>query len=290
MEDYHKLWDECLTKMQPYVKPAHLFDTWFRPVKIESYDPDKNIIMLCVPSVYVYEYIETYQIRLLTWAVNEVFKPGASLRYRILQNACGNPVEYTIDARTHRPHIKVATVPDGSPSGCTPAALLRTELSKHVSAPLQWLPAYDNIAWWLSDNKGRGLLCMGASGLGKTVICTRVLPAIIQQRGIVQCNATDMARRIDELLKAPCVIIDDLGKEDQRYFGNTDKSFFKLCNAAVQEGKLLIITTNLTTMPVQPEYRHLYPESIQERYGHEVLSRLRSLVLPVFFEGQNMWA
>jgi len=279
MEDYRKLWDDCLAKMQPYVKPAHLFDTWFRPLTIESYDREKNTIVLCVPSVYVVEYMETYQFKLLAWAVNETFAPGVHLNYHILQNASGNPVDYTIDARTHRPHIKVADAADR----------LRAEMSKHVSGPLQWLPAYDDIAWWLSDNKGRGLLCMGASGLGKTVICSRALPSILQQHGIVLCQATDMARRIDELLKAPCVIIDDLGKENKRYFGNPDKSFYKLCNAAVEEGKLLIITTSLTTTPVQPEYRNLYQDSIEEHYGPEVLSRLRSLVLPVFFEGRNMW-
>ena len=271
MEDCNKLWNDCLAKMRQYVKP-HIFDTWFRPIVCESYDPNASTVLLRVPSKYIIDYIEEYHLRMLSWALNEVFKPGVRLQYHIMQNADGLPVDFTIDAAACRTYLKVTDAEQR----------MREELGKCIKGEVKWLPAYDRIARWLTDNKGRGLLCVGTNRVGKSIICQRVLPAILQQRGIVQCQATDMAPRIDELTRARCVIIDDLGKEDEWYFKNRNNSFYKLCAAAERTGTLLIITTNLSTTPVSDPR---YPDSIENRYGPEVLSRLRSLVLPVLFEG-----
>ena len=42
-----------------------------------------------------------------------------------------------------------------------------------------WLPEYDIIVEWLTDNKGRGLLAYGNVGRGKTIILGKVIPTII---------------------------------------------------------------------------------------------------------------
>ena len=277
MKDYTQLWNGCLEKMRQYVTPE-IFATWFRPVGLESYDPKENAVLLRVPSVYVYEYIEAYHVRMLKWALSETFGQGVKVQYRILQNADGIQADYVLDTRAHRTYIKMEDA----------GARLRSEMERCLGERMQWLPAYDRVARWLTDNKGRGLLCVGTSGLGKTVLCRDVLPVILQQRGLVQCMAADMAAHLDGLLKAPCVILDDLGKESSRRYGEADRSFLRLCDAAERDGKLLVITTNLSTTPSPEQYRHLFPQSIEERYGPEVLSRLRSLVLPVLFEGDDM--
>lgn len=43
-----------------------------------------------------------------------------------------------------------------------------------------WLPEYDEVANWLTDNKGMRLFCMGNCGRGKVTICMQVLPCIMQ--------------------------------------------------------------------------------------------------------------
>ena len=43
----------------------------------------------------------------------------------------------------------------------------------------EWLPEYEEIATWLSDNNGRGLLCHGNCGRGKSLIS---LPLLIFTR------------------------------------------------------------------------------------------------------------
>ena len=49
--------------------------------------------------------------------------------------------------------------------------LLQQGLQYFLGDSAQWLPCYDEIAAWMTDNQGRGLLCMGNCGLGKTLIC-----------------------------------------------------------------------------------------------------------------------
>ena len=275
MENYQEKWEQCQRLIQQQLQDPWIWSTWFQSMTFESYDPKQNRLLLQVPSTYVYQFVEHYYVRLMKKVITETFGSGVSLSYRILQNAAGRTADFTLDATACRTFIKV---PDA-------AARLREEMSRHVRGELRWIPAYDRVARWLSDNKGRGLLCCGTNGLGKSIICQRVLPAILQQDGIVQCQATDMASRIDELTKAGCVIIDDLGKDDLKRFGQKDTSFYRLCSAVEQRGSLLIITTNLSTTPVSDPR---YPDSIEHRYGSEVTSRLRALVLAVEFTGPDL--
>ena len=86
------------------------------------------------------------------------------------------------------------------------------------------------------------------------------------------------------------MIIDDLGKEPRKHYGDIDNSFFELCNNAERTGQLLIITTNLSTTPLSPGHpnAHLYPDSILTRYGQDVISRLRAITTVVEFLGGDM--
>ena len=53
----------------------------------------------------------------------------------------------------------------------------------------EWLPEYEEIASWLSGNNGRGLLCHGNCGRGKSLICWKIIPLLLNHycRKIVAC-------------------------------------------------------------------------------------------------------
>ena len=53
----------------------------------------------------------------------------------------------------------------------------------------QWLPEYDEVVNWMTGNKGRGLLCFGNCGRGKTLICGKILPLLLNHycRKVVSC-------------------------------------------------------------------------------------------------------
>ena len=284
MEDYSKLWKDCLAMIREKYgdKFRHWFDVWFGDVRFESYDPDTHVLLIQVPSQYVYEYLEMNGAKDIRWATHEVFKDSITFKYRILREPTFAEVatylqQQGYDSRKDPYHIRIDNARKRMEDG----------LHYFLKDQAQWLPGYDKIADWLADNKGRGLLCVGTTGRGKSLLCQQILPVILGNGGrpIASIAATDLKSRLDELLHEKIVIIDDLGKEPRKYFGNVDNSFFELCNNAERTGNLLIITTNLSTTPSD---RALYPESIQERYGAEVLDRLKSITRMVRLEGESL--
>lgn len=284
MEDYSKLWKDCLAMIREKYgdKFRHWFDVWFGDVRFESYDPDTHVLLIQVPSKYVYEYLEMNGAKDIRWATHEVFKDSITFKYRILREPTFAEVatylqQQGYDSRKDPYHIRIDNARKRMEDG----------LHYFLKDQAQWLPGYDKIADWLADNKGRGLLCVGTTGRGKSLLCQQILPVILGNGGrpIASIAATDLKSRLDELLHEKIVIIDDLGKEPRKYFGNVDNSFFELCNNAERTGNLLIITTNLSTTPSD---RALYPESIQERYGAEVLDRLKSITRMVRLEGESL--
>ena len=284
MEDYSKLWEDSLAMIREKYgdKFRHWYDVWYGDVRFESYDPDSHVLLIQVPSKYVYEYLEMNGAKDIRWATQEVFKDSITLNYRILREPTFAEVatylqQQGYDSRKDPYHIRISNARKRMEDG----------LHYFLKDQAQWLPGYDKIADWLADNKGRGLLCVGTTGRGKSLLCQQILPVILGNGGrpIASIAATDLKSRLDELLHEKIVIIDDLGKEPRKYFGNVDNSFFELCNNAERTGNLLIITTNLSTTPSD---RAIYPESIQERYGAEVLDRLKSITRMVRLEGESL--
>lgn len=282
MESHQELWQQCLQMISNRVD-RRAYDVWFAPVVCESFDTQERTVLLQVPSRYVYEYLEQCQIALLHDVLDTVFRPvcggDVKLSYRIRKEQQAPQAAFTCPAV---PQIEKIAVPDARDR-------LEKGLRYYLKDRAVWLPCYDQVAEWLGDNKGRGLLCVGTSGLGKTLVCEKILPVILGHR-IKTVTAREMGEQIDDLLKERCVIIDDLGHEPVEYkkYGNVRRPFFELCDAAERNGILLIVTTNLSTTPVREELRDKYPMSIQERYGTEVMSRLRAVISVVPFRGEDM--
>lgn len=156
-----------------------------------------------------------------------------------------------------------------------------------------WLPGYDEIAAWLSDNKGRGLLLQGTPGLGKTLICQNILPMIIHQHTRIipaSCTAYEMNKGIDALLQAHCIIVDDIGVEsaDTKTYGNQRYPFCELVDAVERYNKLLIVTTNLCTTHVTDPATGVTVPSIEDRYGERTLDRLRATTSVVRLQGKSL--
>lgn len=288
MENYEQQWAACLAMIREKYgeKYHHWHDVWYGDVCFESYDHDSHTLLVQVPSKYVYEYLEMHGVKDLRWATREVFGVDVALQYRIRQEP-----QFADIADYLRQHSAYDSRRDPYNIRVTDAEKrLRDGLHYFLHDDAQWLPAYGHIAAWLQDNKGRGLLCLGTPGVGKSLICQKVLPVILGNGGrpIASVSATELHDRLPELLKERIVIIDDLGKEPAKHYGNADRSFFELCNNAERTGQLLIITTNLSTTPVSDHWRSQYPLSIEERYGTEVLDRLKVITRMVIVDGTSL--
>ena len=273
MEDFY--WKECLEHIRRNVD-EWTYETWFSTISLGRYDGKNCTLELVVPSPFVYKYIEHYYRVLMYKTICKVFGADIQLLYSVSPDVTvrrGGDVFSPIPQRTH---INVSDA----------AKRMKEGLRQILGEGYDWLPAYDEVAEWLTDNHGKGLLCVGASGLGKTLITHRILPALLGCN-VRTVTAQEMNSSIDDLVKERCIIIDDLGKEPVETWINYRRRtpFFDLCDAAEKQGIMLIITSNLSTTPVtDPRYQ----DSIKRRYGNEVLSRLRTLTSLVQFEGQDM--
>lgn len=141
------------------------------------------------------------------------------------------------------------------------------------------LPSYEKITKWLSDNEGRGLYLHGMCGIGKSFIGRYVIPSILHTycRLNVKCmSMTEANRDIDKALGYKLLSLDDLGTEgDSNVYGNKRHAFDEIIDSAERDGKLLIVTTNLT------------PEEVTSRYGERVMDRIKSTTCRVLMKGKS---
>lgn len=144
----------------------------------------------------------------------------------------------------------------------------------------RWLPEYNEIVAWLSGNNGRGLLCYGNCGRGKSLICGKIIPLLLNYycHKIVNCyDAQRMNANIDLVKQKKIIYIDDVGTEDVSVkYGERRMAFPELVDDAEKCGKLLIVTTNLSL------------SEISEKYGERTMDRLVAITTWVKFKGESL--
>lgn len=144
----------------------------------------------------------------------------------------------------------------------------------------EWLPEYEDIVSWLSDNRGRGLLCYGNCGRGKTVICGKIIPLLLNHycRKIVACYDSQLINAdIDAVKQKHIIYIDDVGTENMSVkFGEKRLAFCEIVDEAEKRGKLLMLTTNLSL------------DEISQKYGERTMDRLVAITTRVKFIGKSL--
>jgi DNA replication protein DnaC len=157
--------------------------------------------------------------------------------------------------------------------------ILREGIKYYMKEQSKWLPEYSEIVKWISNNEGRGLLCLGNCGLGKTLICGKILPIILNfycKKLVSIYDAQQMNANIDAVKLKHIIYIDDIGTENISVkYGERRLAFAELVDEAEKRGKLLIITTNLSI------------DEIREKYGERTLDRLKGITKTVLFTGQS---
>lgn len=172
--------------------------------------------------------------------------------------------------KTHKVSIKIENA----------RTLLLRGLKYFFGDGAKWLPEYEKLAEWLSDNKERGLLCAGDGGRGKTFVCERIILPIISSQypydRISKIRAYTIAKDYNDIL-GTILFVDDIGVErDAHNYGERLNVFNQIVDDVERNGWLLIVTTNLTI------------EEIREKYGERTLDRLKALTKPIVFKGESL--
>ena len=145
---------------------------------------------------------------------------------------------------------------------------------------IQFLPEYEKVIEWLTDNKSKGLIMGGANGRGKSLIGEYIIPSILRHvmGKVVNCyKSTEINQNLDVIMTKKYVYIDDMGVEDKKSdYGSVRWAIPEIIDNAEKFGKLLIISTNLSS------------KDIAEKYGHRTYDRIFSICHPVKFEGDSM--
>jgi DNA replication protein DnaC len=179
--------------------------------------------------------------------------------------------------------------------------LLADGLAYAIGPTAQWLPEYDQVAEWLSDNQGKGLMCIGDCGRGKTVITRDILPLVF--KNYIQVHDTqadywyhpvysyfqakELKSRWDEIVRGKIICIDDVGTEPiAKVYGETHNYFSELVDLCNDRDKLLICSTNLTHAQLfgGEEDGIVYPARCDQR----TFSRLVGNTVRVYFEGDDL--
>ena len=179
--------------------------------------------------------------------------------------------------------------------------LLMRGLAYAIGPTAQWLPEYDAVADWLADNQGKGLMCIGDCGRGKTIITRDILPLVF--KNYIQIHdaqadywfhpvysyfqAKELKSRWDEIVRGKIICIDDVGTEPiAKVYGETHNYFSELVDLCNDRDKLLICSTNLTQAQLfgGEEDGIVYPARCDQR----TFSRLVGNTVRVYFEGEDL--
>ncbi len=77
------LWDNCLNIIKDNVSEQQ-FATWFKPIAFRSFKPATREILVEVPSMFVYEYLEENYVDLLRKTLTRFFGEGIKLNYSVV--------------------------------------------------------------------------------------------------------------------------------------------------------------------------------------------------------------
>ena len=139
---------------------------------------------------------------------------------------------------------------------------------------------YDEVASWLTDNEGKGLLLMGNCGRGKSLLATKVLPLLINtccRKMVSTYTAMQMNMKPDSVMSKHLICVDDIGTEgESMLYGNRRMVVAELADAAEREGKMLLLTTNMSV------------DELRQKYGERTIDRLRVITKPIVFMGESL--
>lgn len=146
--------------------------------------------------------------------------------------------------------------------------------------PVVWLPEYEQVAEWLTDNQGRGLFLYGNCGRGKSLLCRYVLPALLLKyagKVVSVFDIQDMNRDIDHMLRKHILSLDDIGTEEVSVkYGERRMAFAEVMDMVEKKGKLVLVSTNLTE------------KELRDRYGDRILDRIRATTTRILFKGDSL--
>ena len=207
------LWDNCLSLIKENVTEQQ-FRTWFAPIVFEHYDEDSRTLLVQVPSMYVYEYLEQYYVALLSKVLCRCFGTNVQLNYRVVAD---KKHHVTVDVEGSEA-VNIEPVPatqgnkspqllDAVPHDINPQLDLHKTFQSFIEGDSNKLPR--TVGMSIAEHPGKStfnpFFVFGPSGCGKThlinaigVRCKEMYPqkrVLYVSARLFQVQFTDASRQ-----------------------------------------------------------------------------------------------
>ena len=270
--NHQALWDDCLRLIRANVTEQQ-FKTWFAPIVFESYSETEHTLLLQLPSMYVFEYLEQHYVGLLSKVLARVFGTNVKLNYRIVEVKApqGQGRDITTEVESEGPSIE--TVPVRQNINKSPSALdaprqqqLNPQLdpkksfNNYIEGASNKLPRTVGLS--IAEHPGKTtfnpFFVYGPSGCGKTHLinaiglkCCELYPqkrVLYVSARLFQVQFTDSVRQnttndfINFYQSIDLLIVDDI--QEWVNSPKTLDTFFHIFDHLFRMGKQIILASD----------------------------------------------
>ena len=268
------LWDNCLSLIKDNVTEQQ-FRTWFAPIVFESYNEDSRTLLVQVPSMYVYEYLEQYYVGLLSKALTRSFGQNVQLTYRVVtdkQHGIIQEVEGEDPVNIERPQPtnrgnRTPDVLDAVANELNPLLDVHKTFQNFIEGASNKLPRTVGVS--IAEHPGKStfnpFFVFGPSGCGKThlinaigVRCKEMYPhkrVLYVSARLFQVQFTDAVRqnKVNEFIQfyqtIDVLIVDDI--QEWATAAKTLDTFFHIFDHLFRLGKQIILASDRPPVDLQ---------------------------------------
>jgi len=268
VKSHEALWDNCLNLIKDNVTEQQ-FKTWFQPIVFESYNVQDNTVLVQVPSMYVYEYLEQYYVGLLSKALTRSFGRKVSLSYRVVTDKSNN-ITQNVEAsepamiEKHPAAMRMNQSPTAldaaTPQDLNPQLDVHRTFRNFIEGDSNKLPRTVGLS--IAEHPGKStfnpFFVFGPSGCGKThlinaigIKCKEMYPSkrvLYVSARLFQVQYTDAVRRnvvndfINFYQSIDVLIVDDI--QEWATATKTLDTFFHIFNHLFLNGKQIILASD----------------------------------------------
>ena len=261
------LWEQCLQLIKENVTKQQ-YATWFSPITFETFDAAANILLVQVPSPFVYEYLEENYVGLLSKVLTRVFGKGIQLKYRIVTDKAHNLTQdiqsdTVDDVETQLPTNRANQSPtplDAVLQEIDPQLDLHKSFSNYIEGDSNKLPRSIglSIAEHPNTTQFNPMFIFGPSGCGKThlvnAIGLRIKQLYPQKRVLyisarlfqVQYTNSVLNNTTNDFINfyqtIDVLIVDDI--QEWITATKTQDTFFHIFNHLFKNGKRIVLASD----------------------------------------------
>lgn len=261
-------WDKALAQIRENVT-EQVFKTWFKPIIFEHYDDASRVILVQVPSAFVYEYLEENFVDLMGKVLHHCFGVGIRLSYRIVTDKEHN-LSQDIEAESTDIVSKPVARTKGGSGGKSADAAQQQQLDSQLDPHRTFSNYIEGDSNKLSRSVGLSIaehpntmqfnpmFIYGPSGCGKThlinavgVQCKQLYPRkrvlyISARLFQVQYTNAYLHGTINDFIAfyqtIDMLIVDDI--QEWVTATKTQETFFHIFNHLFRNGKRIILASD----------------------------------------------